>query len=116
MLSHQVWGAHITLTAASPHQTGFPEAVCWGVVHTDGLCPPALLSFYLSSSVICGLSDSWTGTRVPRHSPWVQVGEGVQTHRQTAHQALLEGALEGSRVPTPVQQLRGGIVEVSRVL
>lgn len=37
-------------------------------------------------------------------------------HRQTAHQALLKGPLEGSRVSTPVQQLRGGIVEVGRVL
>lgn len=43
-------------------------------------------------------------------------GGHPDTHRQTAHQALLEGALEGSRVTTPVQELRGSIVEVGRVL
>jgi hypothetical protein len=37
-------------------------------------------------------------------------------HCQTAHQALLEGPLEGSWVSTPVQQLCGGIMEVGRVL
>lgn len=41
---------------------------------------------------------------------------GVVTHREAAHQALLEGPLERTRVATPVQQLRGGIVEVSRIL
>jgi hypothetical protein len=44
-----------------------------------------------------------------------RIGE-VHTHCQTAHQALLEGPLEGSWVSTPVQQLCGGIMEVGRVL
>lgn len=115
MLSDQVWGAHISLRAVSPHQTVFLEAVCWGGGHTQRAVPSGD-AVLLSSSVICSLSDSWTGSRVPRRPPRVQWGRGRQTHRQTAHQALLEGPLEGSRVPTPVQQLRGGIVEVSRVL
>lgn len=40
----------------------------------------------------------------------------VETHRQAAHEALLKGPLEGSRISTPIQQLGSSIVEVGGVL
>lgn len=40
----------------------------------------------------------------------------LKTHRQAAHEALLKGPLEGSRVSTPIQQLCSSIVEVGGVL
>lgn len=58
----------------------------------------------------------WTGLLVPRpYFPVCYVGEG-KTHRQAAHEALFKWPLEGSRVSTPIQQLRSSIVEVGGVL
>ena len=90
--------------------------MCVGGGHTEGpsLPAPAFLSL---APTLPPPYLHWTGAQVPSCPPQVQAYAGrVQTHRQTAHQALLKGPLEGSRVSTPVQQLRGGIVEVGRVL
>lgn len=58
----------------------------------------------------------WTGLLVAHaRFPVCWVGE-VETHRQAAHETLLKGPLEGSRVSTPIQQLCSSIVEVGGVL
>lgn len=96
----------------SPHQTSF----LW-CLYVRGKHISSIRDVFLSLI----LHHLWPSLPLARHTGlshllWhVQVGR-VRTHRQTAHQALLEGPLEGPWVSTPVQQLCGSIVKVGRVL
>lgn len=62
---------------------------------------------------VCG-QDFWSCAHASQNASggW----EEVKTHRQAAHEALLKGPLEGSRVSAPIQQLCSSIVEVGGVL